>query len=193
MSQAILIQDLQQKSGDRIAKTWREAESAAVALREAKAKELQAAEQIFARQMEDRAQITAGSIIRQAEIAALQIEDDGRRDLADRLYRLALQQLESIRRDDYDNIFKGLVAELPEAPWQEVRVSPMDMDLAQGLFPGAKIISDPGIIGGFEAATDNRSFRVASTLRGRLEKVWPFVLPVLMQELTGTIDAASAD
>lgn len=193
MGVELLLQDLRQKSAERVAAIWRKCENNAAALRTEQERELAAARERLARQREEAERAVAEPIIRAAAVTALRRQDDALRELAGRLYDLATTQLAQVRQLEYPVIFAGLVAELPEVPWSEVRVNPQDLVLARSCFPGAEIRDDPGIAGGFIAEVDGGRFRVVSTLERRLKLAWPFALPLLLRKIEEETHAAPVD
>lgn len=188
----LLLADLRRKSAERVAAIRRRAENDAAALRTEQEKELAAARELLARQRGEAERAVAEPIIRAAEIKALRIKDDACRELGIRLQTLARQELARVRQAEYPTIFAAMVAELPAAPWSEVRVSPRDLVLARPCFPGAVLKGDPAITGGFIAENSGGGLRVVSTLKRRLELVWPFAQPLLLRQIAEEIDAAPA-
>ncbi|MHB8788882.1 MAG: hypothetical protein ACYDBT_03280 [Desulfobulbaceae bacterium] len=193
MGMELLLEDLRRTSELRVAAIWRQAESDAAALRAEQEKALAAARELLARQRAEAERAVAEPIIRAAEIQALRIQDDACRELGERLHGLARQELARVRQAEYPAIFAVMVAELPEVPWDEVRVSPQDLTLARRHFPGAEIKGDPAITGGFMAKRDNGGFRVVSTLERRLELAWPFAQPLLLRQIEEALHAQPAD
>jgi V/A-type H+/Na+-transporting ATPase subunit E len=192
MSFELLLQDLRQKSGQRVAAIWRQAKEEAAVLQARHEMELAADMELQERRLEEAAREEAEPIIQAAEIQALRILDNAYREVARRLSSLATEQLGGVRQVGYEGVFAELVAELPEGEWEEVRVSPLDLELAREHFPGAEITADKAITGGFTAQVGQGRHRVVSTLARRLERGWPFVLPRLLQEVEEVLDAASA-
>ena len=192
MSVELLLEDLRRKSAERVAAIWRQAESDAAARRTEQVREFAAARELLARQRGEAERAVTEPIIRAAEIKTLRIRDDACRELAERLYGLATEQLANVRQAEYPAIFAGLVDELPEVLWSEVRVNPQDLVIARQHFPGVEIKGDPSIIGGFTAVRDGGRHQVISTLTRRLERVWPFALPRLLREIEEGVNATSA-
>ncbi|MHB8810557.1 MAG: hypothetical protein ACYC9M_11155 [Desulfobulbaceae bacterium] len=193
MSVELLLEALRQRSAERTAAIWRQAEDDAAALRAEQVRELAAARELLAGQRGEAERALAEPIIREAEIKALRIRDDACRALAGRLYGLAKEQLARVRQAEYPAIFAGLVAELPEDIWSEVRVNPQDLVLARLHFTGAEIKGDPSITGGFATVSDGGRHQVISTLERRLERAWPFAQPQLLREAEKEINAAPVD
>lgn len=193
MSVALLLDDLRQRSGQRVAAIWRQAESDAAALRTERERELGAARGLLEQQQGEAARAVTEPVIRAAEIEALRIQDNACRDLAGRLSALATEQLARIRQAEYPAIFAQLAAELPDAAWPGVRVNPQDLALARRHFPEADIKGDPAILGGFIAEGDGSRHRVVNTLEQRLVRAWPFALPILLRQIEEVLDAEPVD
>lgn len=102
-----------------------------------------------------------------------------------RLHERARLCLKRLRRDDPEQLFLALAAELPAVPWHTVWTSPGDTVLASGYFPGASIIPDETLSGGVKAVSADDTLTVDNTLEARLERLWPDLLPHLMAELRG--------
>lgn len=193
MTHEMLISELRRKSDKRIAEIRKRAEREAEAARLRKEEQLEATRKAMAGKIAEEKRSAAAALVRAAEQDAATKIDDAWRTLGDRLFKLARQQLDQVRESDYDAVFAGLVAELPPAAWEKIRVAPLDGERALTAFPGAEISVDDSITGGFAAETDQGRFTVVSTLRKRLEKVWPYVLPALLREIEEENDAFHAD
>lgn len=123
----------------------------------------------------------AGRTARRTRLAAAE-------KLAERLYKLAHGLLPRLRGQDYPRVFNRLAAELPPLQWEALRVNPMDAELAAHLFPTAEIVPDTAISGGMEALADGGRIRIINTLEKRLERGWPELLPVLIEETTQCVN-----
>lgn len=192
MSQEILIQDLRQKSRDRISELWREAEGKAESLRIEQEEAFALLKEENDSRLQEVERSVAAPIIFAAEKKALLVVDEALRKLSERLYALAHSMLPYVRQNEYGKIFAGLVEELPPLEWETVTVNALDEELARSYFPGAEIRTDSSMSGGFVTSGDNDRYRVINTLERRLEKAWPFILPALLKEVVREKDAASA-
>lgn len=123
------------------------------------------------------------TILAEAERMARQIRLAEVEKLAERLYALALRLLPRLREGDYPRIFSRLAAELPPIEWETVRVNPADAEIAGYLFPQARIVPDTAVCGGMEAAAEGGRIQVINTLGKRLERGWPELLPVIIEEV----------
>lgn len=192
MSQEILIQDLQQKSSDRISEIWREAEKKAENLRAEQERMYALLLVEESGRLEKVERSVAVPIVFAAEKQALQIVDEAMRKLSERLYEMAHSMLPQVRQEGYEDVFAGLVEELPPYAWETVTVNTLDMELVRSYFPDTEIQTDSSIAGGFVASGDSNRYQVINTLERRLEKVWPYVLPSLLEDIIGEKDAAPA-
>lgn len=123
------------------------------------------------------------TILAEAERTARQIRLAEVEKLAERLYALALRLLPRLREQDYPRIFSRLAAELPPIEWDTVRVNPADAEIAGYLFPRARIVPDTAVCGGMEASAEEGRIQVINTLEKRLERGWPELLPVIIEEV----------
>jgi V/A-type H+-transporting ATPase subunit E len=104
------------------------------------------------------------------------------RQLADRLYRTAQALLRQPDTGKGDELFVALAGELPDFPWETVKVNSRDKEAASSRFPKAKLIVDDAnaIRGGLEVSGENGAIRIINTLEKRLERMWPELLPELI-------------
>ena len=117
--------------------------------------------------------------LREAALIRLRAEHS----LSLRLYEHALISVMQMRSDDPEALFRGLVAELPPDEWLTVQVNPDIASLAARCFPEAEIVIDTTLSGGFKVTTPDGSLTIDNTLKTRLERLWPELLPQLMVEL----------
>lgn len=103
--------------------------------------------------------------------------------LSSRLYSLAASSLHMLRIQGYGDIFHRLVLELPSHVWRNVRINPEDSGLAQKFFPDAEIIPDSNVTGGMEVEAEGGGVRIINTLEKRVERAWPLMLPLLMNDI----------
>lgn len=102
--------------------------------------------------------------------------------LAERLFAVAGSSLHRLRDGGYPLAFEKLARELPSLRWQLVQVNPQDVDFARRHFPAAEILADEHITGGMDASTEKGAVRVINTFEKRLERAWPDLLPVLIED-----------
>jgi len=105
--------------------------------------------------------------------------------LVARLRNCAAEVLSSLRDDGYPEVFAALVRELPDRPWEAVRVNPADVALARTCLPELVAVADATITGGLVVTAHEDTIRVDSTFDKRLENVWP----VLVREMVGDMYA----
>lgn len=104
------------------------------------------------------------------------------RELAQRLFALAQRSLKLVAEQGGESLFASLAAELPPGGWEEVKVNPLAVEAARRLFPKAEILTDASISGGLEVSRAGGALRIVNTLEKRLERGWPEILPLLLQE-----------
>jgi len=187
-----LIDDLRQKSSERIRQIWSEAEARVEELRRQKQAELERRQAELQGQLQDEMAKVAAPILHEASRMAIAEEDEALRRLADRLAGLAKDMLPRIREQEYPSLMTALADELPAIPWERVRVNPQDTELARTLFPESVVEQDESICGGFVASGEGGRYLVINTLEGRLEKGWPAILPILIKKIIKDLDAVSA-
>ena len=160
-----------------------EAEAEAARLKDEAAAGLVRLKEEFQREQAKVIAAAERDILAEAECTARRIRLVGTEKLAERLYDLALRLLPRLREKDYPKLFSCLVAELPSAEWESIRVNPADAEIAGYFFPKARIVPDAAISGGMEALAAGERVRVINTLEKRLERGWPELLPVLLEEI----------
>jgi vacuolar-type H+-ATPase subunit E/Vma4 len=124
----------------------------------------------------------AARVLADARAESKRVRLQSEHELAERLHGLAKALLPSLRNEGYSGVFASFVHELPALNWAEVRVNPKDISLARESFPGAEIVSDSGISGGFVALSEGGDVQVVNTLEQRLETLWPEMLTEIMRE-----------
>jgi vacuolar-type H+-ATPase subunit E/Vma4 len=123
-----------------------------------------------------------GRLLAEANAEARGIRLRAERALEKRLRSLALSALPSLRNVGYAAVFASLARELPSLAWKTIRVNPEDVDLAKDLFPGAEVVGDGSITGGFLCATKGEEIEVENTFERRLDALWEVMLPDLMRD-----------
>ncbi|PLY02521.1 MAG: hypothetical protein C0624_08300 [Desulfuromonas sp.] len=103
--------------------------------------------------------------------------------LEQRCRNLARQTMEKIWQTDRERLFSQLQHELPPLNWSRYRVSPVDLELAKKLFTKIPVKSDPDIRGGLVAECTERNMIVDATLETLLERMWPGLVPELIESI----------
>ncbi len=117
---------------------------------------------------------------RQAQQSLGEDEATLRQELAQRLWQRALVLLAPLAQQQGEELLAALVAELPDSTWQEVRVHPRDVVVAQRLFPAAQVLKEETICGGL-LLEDDRGRRIDNRLEKRLERLWPTLLTEMIR------------
>jgi len=120
------------------------------------------------------------TILADGEKKVLEMRVTAMRELSERLHHTALSLLPELCSDGYGQLFGALAAELPDFPWETVRINPRDREMACHHFPTAKIVADDNICGGMEVRADQGRICIINTLEKRLERAWPELLPELI-------------
>jgi len=190
MSCRELIESLRNAAGERTRVLWREAEQEAASFRQ---ETLLRLEQM--RSELDRRRTAPSNdmspAVAEARNRGRAFRLFARQALSERLYQAALSSLPALRQRDPEKLFQSLAGELPQLPWETVRVNPADAALARKLFPGAEVVPDGTISGGMDASTGGGSIRVINTFEKRLERIWSELLPSLMREVEQEVSDAS--
>ncbi len=124
----------------------------------------------------------AGRILADANAEARTLRLGTERALAERLHALARKALPALRNEGYAGVFAAFAQELPAFAWKTIRVNAVDLDLARKHFPGAEIIADPAISGGFIAVSAGGEVQIVNTLERRLDSLWEEMLPDIMRD-----------
>ena len=183
MGESELKAALQREGAVQIADLWRQAE-ATVATRR---KEIEA-ERLQLRTETDRKVQTQATVLRNNVLFEAQTRAMGDRlheeeALAERLRLLAQQMLPELASNDRARLWQALRAELPATAWSQLTVHPADHKQASRDFPGAEITADEALGGGLIATNPEATIRIDNSLRCRLMRAWPDLLPKLLREL----------
>jgi vacuolar-type H+-ATPase subunit E/Vma4 len=183
MTQQELEAALRRDGENEAAEIWRKAEAEAEQLRQTTDQEIDRQRRRLAarRQVEiteRRAEVLTAAR-RTAQNCRLRAEDA----LARRLHRLATGMLDKLALAGDKQLFRALSAEIPDYPWQLIKVRHSDQTLAHRSFPDAKIEVAAGISAGLEVQSADRRICIINTLECRFEHLWPELLPELFSEL----------
>ena len=162
---------------------WQQAESVAARLRE-ETGQLRARQRSSAgsRWQADSAALreeTLTAARRQARQRRLAAESA----VAARLQRLAEGLLAELALTGGEGLFLALAGEIPDHPWQQVKVNQRDRSSAKKRFSQAEIQSVEGISAGLEVLSEDGRIRILNSLEKRLEHLWPELLPELLKIL----------
>lgn len=183
-----LIEELGREVEEKIEAARRRAEEEFAKLKKENASELERLRQEREGGGSQAAEEARRTILAEARQNVLKLRLTATGDLSERLHRLALALLPELCGDGYDELFENLVGELPEFPWETVRVNPRDRELALRHFPDAKIVVDEAICGGMEVSGTAKMISIINTLEKRLERLWPELLPDLLAAAYREID-----
>jgi len=178
-----LIASLRGHQQQQIAEIWQEAEARAAVMQKKGDDDINDIRADFDNRLAAASTIEEESIQYQLRDRKRQLCLQAEQRLAARLKKQAEQLLDRLRDQEYDRVFKKLVAELPERKWEKVRVNPADATLAWTCLPQVPVEPDTTIIGGLVAAADRDAVQVDNTFEKRLEKIWPVLLPEMVGEI----------
>jgi V/A-type H+-transporting ATPase subunit E len=186
-----LIESLRRDADESVREIWKEAEAEAARDREETEVRISALEQHSRVVCSKTVRQKSDSIISRAEAEAREVRFNSHAALSERLLKIALRSLRTLREKKYGEVFGGLVAELPSNEWKGVRVNPGDGGLAAGHFPGAEVVTDERISGGMEVASEGGGVVVINTFEKRLERAWPEMLPSMLEDVYEDADRSS--
>ncbi len=192
MGYSELIGELNREAGERIEERWRLAREEVEQLKLDAAGELER----LRREHEDRQTRTeeeeARTILAEGERKILAMKLEAMDQLSGRLLRTARSLLAEMRAEEEDGLFEALAGELPDFPWETVKVNPRDRDAAHRRFPKARVVCDDAIGGGMEVSDGDGAIRIVNTLEKRLERIWPELLSELIADALEEIDRDAA-
>jgi vacuolar-type H+-ATPase subunit E/Vma4 len=108
---------------------------------------------------------------------------EAEKTLSTRLFSIALDLLPTLRNENYEEVFSSLVRELPDTEWDEVRVHPQDLQMAEKFFNGSKIIPNDSIRGGMEMMKSMGKICIINTFETRLKRAWEDILPLIFADI----------
>lgn len=108
--------------------------------------------------------------------------------LEERLLLVANQMLPGLASTDRAALWKALCAELPSAEWAACRIHPADSKNATCAFPAAEFEHDEALGGGLIVTTADDMIRIDNSLKCRLMRAWPDLLPKMLGELREQVD-----
>jgi len=103
--------------------------------------------------------------------------------LAERLRRLAEEEVKSMAVAGGEALFRRLVRELPDLEWSVVVITPEARGWVDTYFPAAVVREDPALLGGFVAEAGDGRIKIDNSLAGRLDRFWPQLLANVLAEL----------
>ena len=178
-----LIASLRTHHQQQIGEIWQEAEAQAAVLQKKADDDINDTRADFDSRLTAASASEEESIQHQLRDRKRQLLLQAEQRLAARLKKQAEQLLDRLRDQEYDHVFKKLVAELPERKWDKVRVNPADVDLIRTCLPQVPVEPDTTIIGGLVVAAVREAVQVDNTFEKRLEKIWPELLPEMVGEI----------
>ena len=185
-----LIEALRKEGEEKIRAIWREAEAEAGKIRRDAAEKIDEMKEKHGRVQASTAKDKSDDILSDAAKRARSIRLLSEEELSDRLYRLSVPLLRTLRGKDYKDVFSAIVKELPQNRWEVIRVNPEDEDIAKGYFHDSEIVRDINITGGLDASAAGGGIRILNTFEKRLERVWKELLPEIIRDARCSMDGA---
>jgi V/A-type H+-transporting ATPase subunit E len=178
-----LIGSLRKEAKEKIGEIWREAEAEAGKIRAGVSLRLEALRQENASGRSSEVDRLKVSLEAEGKARMIRLTAEDR--ASSRLFTIAAASLRLLSDKRYEEVFHKLVLELPLPPpcWQVVKVNPDDSGLAKEYFPDADIKTEREITGGMEVEAEEGRVWVINTFEKRLERIWPQMLPGLMDEI----------
>ncbi|MCK4536739.1 MAG: hypothetical protein KAT93_06975 [Desulfuromonadales bacterium] len=183
MGQQELKRALVREAEERIRSLWADAEDEIAALRNKVAEQNKAADADAAKERQDALATLRAESWQRSVATERRAGLDAETLVLARLLALAGELLPALVADDREGWFAALADELPEYAWEEVRVHPDDVPHAAKAFVKAEVVADDTIAGGLIVSGDAGRIRVDNRLAKRLERLWPDLLPQLIDEV----------
>ncbi|MEK6672785.1 MAG: V-type ATP synthase subunit E [Nitrospirota bacterium] len=184
-----LIDAILREGEEKINEIRRNAEAEVKKIRNEKEAKLADLRTGYARILHSETAAATDSMLLKAEKEAKAIRLCAEAQLSERMKRLAMYLISTLRDERYNDLFSSLLQELPLRIWEVVRVNPQDERLAKEYFPEAIITVDSNIAGGLEVIAGNGRVSVRNTLDKRLDKAWAELLPEMMEDVRVQLQA----
>lgn len=188
MGKSELRAALQREITQRTEALWRETEAQVEARRRQVARELAERDSEEQTRLDARCLALRTAILRKAGNQAATLKLGAEAVLAERLIKLAGAQLAGLYAGKRQDYYCALFKELPAASWQTARVHPEDVALAGQLQPEVDVVACPELDGGMIVESDQGRVRIDNSLRQRLHRGWPELLPGLLAELRDLVE-----
>jgi vacuolar-type H+-ATPase subunit E/Vma4 len=172
MGQKELEAALRRNADNRAKEIWAEVEAEAERLRCVAADELQREDEADKARCAAQIATTSTTLQAEAEQRAQRCRLGVEAALAKRLKQLSAPLLEQMAISGGEVLFQALAAEVPDHPWQQIRVNRRDRQLAEVLFPAAQISGTDEICAGLEAQEEEGRIMINNTLEKRLHHLW---------------------
>ena len=178
-----LIKSLRTNQQSQIDEIWHSAKSEAASLRQQTSDAISDLTESHTDSLVCNCQKSIRTIISEAETKAKEIKLMALDSLSNLLLEAAVEQLVTLRSDDYGTTFEKLVQELPEQNWETVIVNPTDVSTAKNFFNNSTIQTDPAISGGMVVLSADGKIAVNNSFGKRLERSWSSLFPAIVRGL----------
>ncbi len=178
-----LIESLRKEGEEKINLLWSEAHDEAEKINAETSRRIEEIRERYKVSRENAVKVQEEAILSDVKTKERTIRLTAEKALSDRLFSVALTLLHELRNKKYVEVFTSLAGELADIKWQEIRVNPEDLSIAQEHFPYSNIIPDDTIAGGMEALKEGGKIHVINTFRKRLERAWEDILPLMISDV----------
>ncbi len=183
-----LIEELNREAEEKIEERWRLAKNEVEQFKQDSAEEVERLHREHADRRTQAEADEARTILAEGERQLLAMKLEAMERLSERLLLTARSLLPEIRAEEDDELFEALAGELPDFPWEKVKVNPRDREAAHRRFPKARVVVDNAICGGMEVADEDGAIHIVNTLEKRLERIWPELLSELIADVLNEIN-----
>lgn len=167
---------------------WEAAETGVVQRREAIDAELEQLRDQADRASQAELAGLRSTLLFEARARAMQCRLHAETAMQERLLKLARESLTELGGTERVELWQALLRELPSSVWTRVRVHPLDRSMAEDSFPEAIIDCDEAISAGMIVSDAEDMVRIDNTLNCRLMRVWPDLVPKLLEALRKQVD-----
>jgi hypothetical protein len=179
---------LQREGEAQVRDFWQQSETAVATRRQEADEELLRVRGETDRQLQAKAAVLSNTLRFAAQSRVMACRLRAEAALEERLLLLADQLLPALAGTDRASLWQALLAELPAADWTTLKIHPADRQQAGRDFPAAVIDSDEALGGGLIATSADGMLCIDNSLRCRLRRAWPDLLPQLLGELRKRVD-----
>lgn len=179
---------LRREGEERVRQFWQEAEASVAAKRDEIEEQLSQLRAQMARRLEAETTEMANNMLFNAQSKSRKRQLLAEAEIEQRLLALGEKMLPELGGISQGETWQALCAEIPRAEWTVIIVAPEDEELAKSSFPQARIECDAKIGRGLVAENNDGSIRIDNSLRCRMLRAWPDLLPGLMMALRKQVE-----
>ena len=188
MGETELKTALRRDGEERIRSLWQQSEEVVVQRREVIEAEVDHLKQESERSFKANVSALRTNLLFDANTQAMELRLNAEAALERRLLELAKKLINELPGKARKDLWQSLCRELPDEAWETVTAHPEDQSRAKIDFPTAEVESDESISGGLIVTAADGAILIDNTLRNRLLRAWPELLPKLMRELRAKVN-----